>query len=147
MFGTFSIDKIENPEFGKATMRAAIRHWGNDLQMVKAIEEMGEMQRALARELIWLKLGEGDHREILHNLEEEWADAMIMLLQVGLMFDFGGGMVSAKLDRLAHKLAGQGTDVIDTEFIDEFMDHMRTRGAEMTIKLGDKTWTTELEGE
>ena len=147
MYGTFSIDKIESPEYAKATLRAAVRHWGTELQMVKAIEEMGEMQRAIARELIWLKLGEGDHREILYNLEEEWADAMIMLLQVGLMFDFGGGMVSAKLERLMHKLSERGVCVFDDEFMDEFMEHMKTRGAEMTIKRGDKTWTTELEGE
>lgn len=145
MFGTFSIDKIDNPEYAKATLRAAIRYYGNELQLVKTIEECGELQRAIARQLIYDKLGEGEQREVLRNLEEEWADAMIMLLQVGLIFDFGGAMVSVKLNRLMHRLAERGVDPLDEEFMDEFIDHMRRLSATAHVELGGKVWTTDLE--
>lgn len=148
MVRAFSIDKLENPDMAKAVLRGALRHWGTVAQSLKAIEELGELQRALARELIYKQNGVGDHRDIMCNLEEEWADAMIMLLQIGMVYDFPDTVVQAKLDRLMKRLANAGEDICDPEFMDDFFDSMRNRGAEITVKLDGKTYNSYVqEGE
>ena len=54
----------------------AIYTYGAEHQQIKALEELGELQTALARSIIG---GE-------HNVEEEIADVEIMLVQLRLMF-------------------------------------------------------------
>ena len=148
MARAFSIDHLENPDMGKATLRAALRHWGTTAQSLKAIEELGELQRALARELVYKQKGTGNHREILSNLEEEWADAMIMLLQMGMAYDFSSGMVQVKLNKLTKRLANEGADICDDEFMDSFFESLRNRGATITVEMDGKTYSSYVpEGE
>lgn len=139
MTKTFSIDKVESPEYAKATLRAAINHYGPKIQSLKAIEECGELQRAISRELAYQMNNAGNHREILRNLEEEWADAMIMLLQLGMMYDFSGGMVQVAINDLMRRLANEGTDICDQELVDNIFDELRYRTAEVTVKLDGET--------
>ena len=56
-----------------AILAAAIEHYGSDLQQLKAIEELSELIRALAR---------ADDPD---NIAEEMADVRIMLDQLEIM--------------------------------------------------------------
>lgn len=55
-----------------------IAHYGYAHQKEKAVEELGELQQALARDL----QGEGDRT----NIAEEMADVYIMLAQLQLIY-------------------------------------------------------------
>lgn len=75
-----------------AILEGAILHYGSDAQIVKAIEELGELTVELAR-----------HRNGLGNvdaLREELADAFIMLNQLELIFGDVTEIEIAKLERL-----------------------------------------------
>lgn len=75
-----------------AILGAAISHFGSDAQIVKAIEELGELTVELAR-----------HRNRLGSVEalrEELADAFVMLNQLELIFGDVSEIEVAKLERL-----------------------------------------------
>ena len=75
-----------------AILEGAISHYGSDAQIVKAIEELGELIVELAR-----------HRNGLGNvqaLREELADAFVMLNQMELIFGDVTEIEIAKLERL-----------------------------------------------
>ena len=75
-----------------AILEGAISHFGSDAQIVKAIEELGELTVELAR-----------HRNGLGSmaaLREELADAFIMLNQMELIFGDVTDIEVAKLERL-----------------------------------------------
>ena len=55
-------------------LAAAIEHYGSDLQQLKAIEELSELIRALAR------------ADDADNIAEEMADVRIMLDQLEIIF-------------------------------------------------------------
>ena len=76
-------------------LRAAIRHYGHGNQRLKAIEELSELIRALAR---------CDDAE---NVAEEMADVRIMLDQLEIMFGNREDVRRyelEKLDRLNRRL-------------------------------------------
>lgn len=56
----------------------AIEKWGHKRQQVKAVEELGELQNAVLRNL--------DGRGNYNNLVEEIADVEIMLLQLKMIY-------------------------------------------------------------
>lgn len=60
-------------------IQRAVDCYGPDNQIIKAIEEMSELQHALARNLI------GDHN--LEEVAEEMADVQIMLEQLLEIYD------------------------------------------------------------
>lgn len=71
-----------------------IAHYGYEHQKKKAVEELGELSRALARDLQY----EGDRR----NIAEEMADVYIMLSQLQLIYgnrDDIAAQIRAKLAR------------------------------------------------
>ena len=79
----------------RAILRAAIAHYGRGNQQLKAIEELSELIRALAR---------GDDSE---NVAEEMADVRIMLDQLEIMFgnrEDVRRIEMEKLDRLNRRL-------------------------------------------
>ena len=81
-----------NQEREAAILEGAILHYGSDAQIVKAIEELGELIVELAR-----------YRNCLGNvqaLREELADAFIMLNQLELIFGDVTEIEIAKLERL-----------------------------------------------
>jgi NTP pyrophosphatase (non-canonical NTP hydrolase) len=57
--------------------KKAIETYGEDAQMIVAMEEMGELIQALSRYLV----------DKPSNVEEEIADVLIMLNQLKLLFD------------------------------------------------------------
>jgi len=62
-----------NGELNKL-FQACVDKWGAELQQVKAIEEMSELQKELCKDLI----GEGDRM----NIAEELADVALMIAQI-----------------------------------------------------------------
>ena len=75
-----------------AILEGAISHFGSDAQIVKAIEELGELIVELAR-----------HRNGQVNMDavrEELADAFVMLNQMELIFGDVTEIEIAKLERL-----------------------------------------------
>lgn len=67
--------------------------------MIKAMEELGELTRAIARVLLW-----GEGKEEMRNLQEEMADVSIMLSQLELMFGDVSEIEEWKLRRLKERL-------------------------------------------
>ncbi|MBR6613206.1 MAG: hypothetical protein IKK84_00375, partial [Clostridia bacterium] len=82
--------------------------YGTHNQMLKCIEECGELSRAVSRILTELSSGEGfTTKESQENLYEELADVLIMIDQMMMMFDcrdevFAQGL--RKLNRLKERL-------------------------------------------
>lgn len=72
--------------------KKAIDLYGEALQKIVAVEEMGELIQAISKSL------RGDD----HNVEEEIADVMIMITQLMMMYDLKKVMEirEAKLKRL-----------------------------------------------
>lgn len=81
-----------------AILEDAISYYGSDAQIVKAIEELGELTVELAR-----------HRNGLGSVEalrEELADAFIMLNQLELIFGDVTEVEISKLERLDRMIHG-----------------------------------------
>lgn len=79
-----------------AILEGAISHFGSDAQIIKAIEELGELTVELARHLI----GQGN----VEAVREEMADAFVMLNQLELIFGDVSEIEVAKLERLARMI-------------------------------------------
>ena len=74
-----------------AILEGAITHFGADAQIIKAIEELGELTVELARH----RNGQGN----VDAIREEMADAFIMLNQLELIFGDVTEIEIAKLER------------------------------------------------
>lgn len=73
----------------KEILQRAIKHYGTHNQMLKCIEECGELSRAVSRILTELSSGDGvTTEESMANLQEELADVSIMVEQMIMMFKF-----------------------------------------------------------
>lgn len=75
-----------------AILEGAISFYGYDAQILKAVEELGELSVELARDLNGLGRTEA--------IREEMADAFIMLNQLELIFGDVTEIEVAKLERL-----------------------------------------------
>lgn len=91
---------------------AAVKHYGPIHQMLKTVEEAGELQRAIARVITEAQEHpDADELEggVVENLVEEIADVWIMVKQMTLLL----GVVDVteaenkKLSRLAERLGMQ----------------------------------------
>jgi NTP pyrophosphatase (non-canonical NTP hydrolase) len=77
----------------------ATEHFGADKQMVKAIEEMSELQKELSKNLLGAENQEA--------IREEIADCIIMLEQMAYLFDVNNGIEKikkAKIERLKQRI-------------------------------------------
>lgn len=81
-----------------AILEGAITYYGSDAQIIKAIEELGELTVELARH----RNGQGNIRDLC----EELADAFIMLNQLELIFGDVTEIEIAKLERLDRMIHG-----------------------------------------
>lgn len=92
----------------KSILQKAIDTYGTHNQMLKCIEECGELSRAVSRILTELSSGDGfTTEESLANLQEELADVSIMIEQVVMMFKFEKDVnqyKAFKLNRLKERL-------------------------------------------
>ena len=95
----------------KNILKKAIEKYGTHNQMLKCIEECGELSRAISRILVELSSGDGfTTEESQENLYEELADVSIMIEQMIIMFDCTDEVISwqlKKLKRLNGKLNEQ----------------------------------------
>lgn len=79
----------------------AIKKYGQDKQVTKAVEELGELAVELSR---WL-LNDGAHDDhLLSHIKEELADVCIMTDQLQLIFGDVSDWEMYKLERLERKL-------------------------------------------
>jgi NTP pyrophosphatase (non-canonical NTP hydrolase) len=77
-------------------LQEAIKTFGIENQILKTIEELGELQSELARYLLYQK-----HNEtLLHKVSEEIADVAILLEQLKLVFPNTNAISKKKLERL-----------------------------------------------
>lgn len=92
----------------KEILKKAIKHYGTHNQMLKCIEECGELSRAVSRILIELSSGDCfTTKESEENLYEEMADVIIMLRQMAMIFQCEGRVqvqIAKKIDRLKERL-------------------------------------------
>ena len=85
----------------KNILKKAIKKYGTHNQMLKCIEECGELSRAISRILIELSSGNGfTTKESQENLYEELADVSIMIAEVMIMFDCTDEVISWQLKKL-----------------------------------------------
>jgi NTP pyrophosphatase (non-canonical NTP hydrolase) len=103
--------KYRGLNMNKNILKKAIEKYGTHNQMLKCIEECGELSRAISRILIELSSGDGfTTEESQENLYEELADVSIMIEQMIIMFDCTDEVISwqlKKLKRLNGKLNEQ----------------------------------------
>ena len=95
-------------------LQAAIERWGAEAQTLKALEELGELISAVARQECAWKASLRDERlaielspELLRGIYEELADARIMLRQLEMIYACRAAVERwerAKLARLAERL-------------------------------------------
>ncbi len=92
----------------KEILEKAIKKYGTHNQMLKCIEECGELSRAVSRILTELSSGEGfTTNESMANLQEELADVSIMVEQMLMMFGCETDVkqyIAFKLNRLKERL-------------------------------------------
>lgn len=95
-------DNVEGEEmkgYRKKVYRQTLKVYGRDKQMIKAIEEMSELQKELCK---WT-LGADNGKQV----QEEIADVIIMMEQMRMLFDVDGEikkMIAYKVDRLERRL-------------------------------------------
>lgn len=80
-------------------LKKALQHYGANLQLIVAIEEMSELTKELC------KVSRGE--ENAAHIAEEIADVRIMLDQLEIMFDCAGAAAAyqaAKVERLRKRL-------------------------------------------
>ena len=80
-------------------LESAIEKYGPELQVIVAIEECSELQKALTK---WLRGAKTPDRRavLLQDIREEMADVSIMLNQLALIFGDANDEEIAKLERL-----------------------------------------------
>ena len=93
----------------KKIYEAAIGKWGETMQLVVAVEELAELQQAIAKAI------RSRTQETVQHVMEEAADVSIMLEQIGLIFSEDvekNGLKAAaqikaeKIERLHRRLQG-----------------------------------------
>ena len=80
-------------------LKKALQHYGANLQLIVAIEEMSELTKELC------KVSRGE--ENIAHIAEEIADVRIMLDQMEILFDCAGAAAAyqaAKVERLLKRL-------------------------------------------
>lgn len=87
-------------------LESAVETFGAEAQVVVAIEECSELQKALTK---WLRYQSRDvdceaAQLLTHNILEEMADVSIMLNQLALIFGDANEDEVAKLERLERRL-------------------------------------------
>ena len=82
----------------------AVEQFGESAQILMAVEEMSELQKALLKYLRFKDHEQGDEAEILAAISEERADVEIMLNQLHVIFGDNTDMEIAKLEHLCELL-------------------------------------------
>lgn len=84
-----------------ALYEAAVEKFGEEAQILIAVEELGELSKALLKWLRYKNFDQGTERELMKAIAEERADVEIMLNQLEVIFGENGEAEAEKLDHLA----------------------------------------------
>ena len=79
----------------------AIKTWGEEAQMLMAVEEMSELQKVILKYLRCLNFGQGDLESCVNALIEETADVEITLEQLKMIFSCSTRVEEAKAQKLS----------------------------------------------
>lgn len=85
---------------------AAVEKFGEEAQILMAIEEMAELTKALLKFLRNKNFGQGDRLDILKAISEERADVYITLHQLAVIFGENDAAETEKLEHLARLIYG-----------------------------------------
>lgn len=102
-------EKMTQEREGKI-LEAAIETWGEEAQIVVAIEEMSELTKALSKYLRYYLAEQGDHGQIVADIREEMADVGIMLNQMALIFGDPTDQEILKLLRLEQCIEAEAAE-------------------------------------
>lgn len=94
-------DELTPEQKETALYEAAVEKFGEDAQMLIAVEELGELSKALLKWLRYKNFDQGRREELLRAIAEERADVSIMLNQLEVMFGENSEAEAEKLDHLA----------------------------------------------
>ena len=94
-------DELTPEQKETALYEAAVEKFGEDAQMLIAVEELGELSKALLKWLRYKNFDQGRREELLKAIAEERADVSIMLNQLEVMFGENIEAEAEKLDHLA----------------------------------------------
>ena len=79
-------------------LEKAVTHYGEENQIIKAIEEMAELTVALLHR---------NRVDGLKNVKEELADVWIMMAQLEIIFGRFDNILEAKIERLEDRMSGE----------------------------------------
>lgn len=102
-------EKMTQEREGKI-LEAAIETWGEEAQIVVAIEEMSELTKALSKYLRYYLAEQGGHGQIVADIREEMADVGIMLNQMALIFGDPTDQEILKLLRLEQRIEAEAAE-------------------------------------
>lgn len=85
---------------------AAVEKFGEEAQILMAIEEMAELTKALLKFLRHKNFGQGDRLDILKAISEERADVYVTLHQLAVIFGENSDAETGKLEHLARLIYG-----------------------------------------
>ena len=94
-------DELTPEQQEMALYAAAVEKFGEDAQMLIAVEELGELSKALLKWLRYKNFDQGRRDELLKAIAEERADVGIMLNQLEVIFGENDEAEAEKLDHLA----------------------------------------------
>lgn len=94
-------DELTPEQKETALYEAAVEKFGEDAQMLIAVEELGELSKALLKWLRYKNFDQGRRDELLKAIAEERADVSVMLNQLEVIFGENSEAEAKKLDHLA----------------------------------------------
>ena len=94
-------DELTPEQKETALYEAAVEKFGEDAQMLIAVEKLGELSKDLLKWLRYKNFDQGRREELLKAISEERADVSIMLNQLEVMFGENSEAEAEKLDHLA----------------------------------------------
>ena len=80
----------------KQVCQKAIKKWGQDAQLIKTIEELSELSKALCKYLN----SDNNVNGLLDNIAEEIADVEIMIEQLKIIFDNADKVLFVKFSKI-----------------------------------------------
>lgn len=96
---TSNFPELADPGLRKLVYKRAIEKYGQDMQLVIAMEELAELQKEVSKVI----RGKWDFGHLL----EELADVRIMVEQIEMMFNLGPAVVDEmcrKMNRLVQRM-------------------------------------------
>jgi len=84
----------------KELYKAAVQKFGEQAQILVAIEEMSELTKVLLKYIRLIDFDQGNYDDIIENIAEERADVEIMMKQLNEIFGSNDVAMTKKMDHL-----------------------------------------------